>query len=105
MIGMTGWKGEIGQNEPICVYFQSANFPEMSLKSIIASLVLIVMASNMCFAQPTQSQTQDTKKKKSQLSRYRSSNASDDLLNEAEKEASKNPESALDKVQEALAES
>jgi hypothetical protein len=79
----------------------------MHFKSIIRPLILIAIACTTCFAQPPKSEKSETKdvKKKSQLSRYRSSNTSDDLLDEAEKVADKDPETALDKVQEALAES
>jgi tetratricopeptide (TPR) repeat protein len=78
----------------------------MSFKSVITALILIALAGSVVFAQQPKSETKEKDvKKKSQLSKYRSSNTSGDLLNEAEKVADKDPESALDKVQEALAES
>lgn len=76
----------------------------MSLRSVITAFILIALGNSVCFGQQPKSETRDAKKK-SQLSKYRSSNVSDDLLNRAEKETSTDPESALDKVQEALAES
>lgn len=79
----------------------------MSLKSSISVVVVIAIACSAGFAQPTQSQQPDSKKKQSKLSKYRDRRASSSgvLLDEAEREAEKNPAGALDKVEDALAES
>ncbi|MEJ0031735.1 MAG: histidine kinase [Bacteroidota bacterium] len=76
----------------------------MSFKSVIAALVLVMIASSVAFAQPP---SKSDSKKKSKLSEYRSrsSNSAGDLLNEAEKVADDDPAAALDNVQDALAES
>ena len=72
----------------------------MSFKRIIAIIVLVFIAVAIAFGQPP---TKSESKKK--LSRYRSSNSSDDLLKAAENDVEKDPSAALDNVQEALAES
>ncbi|MEI9917218.1 MAG: histidine kinase [Bacteroidota bacterium] len=78
----------------------------MSFKRIIILVALVVIVAGFGYAQPpTKSDTQEKKKSKLNTYRSRSSSSSDDLLNEAEKESAKDPSSALDKVQEALAES
>jgi hypothetical protein len=76
----------------------------MSFRSIITALILVALTSHAGFGQQPK---EDSKKasKRSKLSSYQSTNASDDLLKEAEKIADQDPGSALDKVQEALAES
>lgn len=76
----------------------------MSLKSIITTVLLVAITCIVCNAQPPKSQP-DSKRKESKLGKYRSAKSSDDLLNEAEKIADKNPGAALDRVEDALAES
>lgn len=76
----------------------------MSPKSLISFVLVLLITCSVCMAQPPKSKTEDSKKA-SKLSKYRSAQSSDDFLNEAEKIADKDPGTALDRVEEALAES
>jgi len=79
--------------------------PRKIINTTLLFVIAFVIACGAAYAQPPRS-TQDSKKK-SKLSEYksRSSNSSNELLEKASKEAEKNPEAALDKVEDALAES
>lgn len=87
----------------------------MTLRTPIKPLLLMlsaVMTVSLCLAQASEADKKETNKAKksissSKLSTYRSRDAksSDELLNQATKDMKKDPEAALDKVQEALAES
>lgn len=72
----------------------------------------VMLTAGLCYAQPTkqdpkQEKGESKKSSASKLNMYRSRDikSSDDLLEQASKDIKKDPESALDKVQEALAES
>lgn len=78
----------------------------MSLRHIIATTLLATIICSVGYAQPTKSEPSD-KKKESKLKAYRDRRGSSSgvLLDEAQKEAEANPAGALDKVEDALAES
>lgn len=79
------------------------------LRPLLFILSIVMLMASACFAQPEQQEKSEPKKSSSssKLKMYRSRDAksSDDLLEQATKDVKKDPEGALDKVQEALAES
>jgi tetratricopeptide (TPR) repeat protein len=71
----------------------------------ILIVALLLLATGACFAQPTKSTPPEKKNSKLREYRSRTSNSSGKLLDDASKEAETNPAAALDKVEDALAES
>lgn len=76
----------------------------MSFIKVIAALLLMAIACSAGYGQPPSKS--DGKSGSSKLKKYRErSSSSSNVLDQAEKEADKNPKAALDKVEDALAES
>ncbi len=76
----------------------------MSFRKVITTLLLVAIACGVGHSQPP---SKSDTKSESKLKKYRDRRASSSgvLLDEAEKEADKNPAGALEKVEDALAES
>jgi len=72
------------------------------IRAVSLTAISLGLSCAICYAQPP---SKSDSKKESKLSKYRSSSSSNDLLREAERQAEKNPAAALDKVEDALAES
>lgn len=82
---------------------------ERVIRGVFVAVIALVITGSSYAQPPSRSDTKKEQKssgRSSKLSDYRSRDASsDDLLNQAEKIADKDPAAALDKVEEALAES